>query len=605
MTLNQNPVDASEGVAPRRAHRPRQAIPDVFGIAIAGVIVASVLGVSLLASSMLREKVDEAQTQAAATLAETVAAVLSSGENTNADALTAAFDRFAAQSDLLALKWLGLDGQQRFRWPNAASNSTRSRDIGAPLTHNAVVRTPAGEPAGAVAVEVARSSTRAQQALLYGSCAAAIVVSLLGYLLIYRRMRRHAQPLAAIQSNLESYVTGVEQELVALCLSNSLGQIAECWNSFLDEMVQLREQARSESAEAPGGNAITKFEIRSLRSALDRLPVGVARFDAECCVKYINSVGARLLGREPDDVIGVYMGDLLTDDIARPLLIAQQHGAKSRAVDWRTGDEPESATVRMQVLPGASGARDDCLLFMQDVSHRVQADRARDDFLYHITHELRTPLTNIQAYAETLTRPDFDDEQTRKESYNVIISETRRLSHLVEDILSISQLEVGSLRIQWGDVDLIRLLRSMVQDNLGAADSKQVELALKLPPKAPQIRGDKHRLAVLLNNLIGNAVKYTPSGGRVDVELSVDESRVHVSVRDTGLGIRPEDQERIFEKFYRVASDEVQAIVGTGLGLAIAREIVRLHGGEITVKSEPGAGSTFTVELPLNAEKLP
>jgi signal transduction histidine kinase len=211
---------------------------------------------------------------------------------------------------------------------------------------------------------------------------------------------------------------------------------------------------------------------------------------------------------------------------------------------------------------------------------------------------LRTPLTNVQAYAETLTGPGFDDEQTRRECYNVIISETRRLSRLVEDILNISQLEVGTARIEMDTVDLVRLLRQIVQDHLGAADEKQIDLTLKLAPKVPKLRGDKQRLSVLMTNLIGNAVKYTPEGGQVDVALEVGERCLEITVADTGIGISPEDQRHVFEKFYRAASDDVQMIAGTGLGLAIAREVARLHGGDIRLESKPGEGSRFVVELP-------
>jgi signal transduction histidine kinase len=229
-------------------------------------------------------------------------------------------------------------------------------------------------------------------------------------------------------------------------------------------------------------------------------------------------------------------------------------------------------------------------------------ERARDNFLYHVTHELRTPLTNIHAYTETLTQPGFDDEQTRKECYNVIISETKRLSTLVENILNVSQLEVGTARLDIGEVDLARLVRQMVQDNLGHADEKQIDLTLSLPPKMPKIRGDKQRLCVLLNNLIGNAVKYTPEGGKVEVRIERIDQQIQIAVADTGIGIAPEDQAHVFDKFYRAADSAVQEESGTGLGLSLAREVARLHGGEIHLESKPGTGSTFTIELPAPAE---
>ena len=132
----------------------------------------------------------------------------------------------------------------------------------------------------------------------------------------------------------------------------------------------------------------------------------------------------------------------------------------------------------------------------------------------------------------------------------------------------------------------------------GSADSKNIDLVLSLPAKVPQLRGDKERLAVVLTNLVGNAVKYTPSGGRIDVRCTADGSRARITVTDTGIGIRPEDQEKIFEKFFRVDDERVSALPGTGLGLAIVKETVRLHGGAVFVESTPGKGSTFTVVLP-------
>jgi signal transduction histidine kinase len=138
----------------------------------------------------------------------------------------------------------------------------------------------------------------------------------------------------------------------------------------------------------------------------------------------------------------------------------------------------------------------------------------------------------------------------------------------------------------------------MVQDNLGAADEKGIDLTLKLPPKVPKIRADKQRLSVLFNNLIGNAIKYTPNGGRVDVVLEITDGFVELAVADSGLGIDPADQPHVFDKFYRAASERVQAVPGTGLGLAIAREVARLHGGDIQLESEPGKGSRFVVQLP-------
>ena len=236
---------------------------------------------------------------------------------------------------------------------------------------------------------------------------------------------------------------------------------------------------------------------------------------------------------------------------------------------------------------------------LQDITHEREQEQERSQFLYHVTHELRTPLTNIRAYAETLSEGVLKDPETLRECYNVIVGETQRLSRLVEDILSLSQMEAGAARLKMDDVNTARMVRQVVEDMQAQADEKSLELVLSMPAKLPVIRGDKERLAVVLTNLVGNAIKYTPEGGRVEVACGQEGARLHFKVADTGLGIGPAEQEKVFEKFYRSSDERVAALPGTGLGLALAMEIVRTHGGTISLESELGKGSTFTVVLPI------
>jgi len=254
-------------------------------------------------------------------------------------------------------------------------------------------------------------------------------------------------------------------------------------------------------------------------------------------------------------------------------------------------------TLRFWSTSGYAGSTE-LVLFVQDVTQAKESEQARDQFLYHVMHELRTPLTNIRAYAETLSQGVIDDEQTIRECYNVIMSETQRLNRLVEDILNVSQLEVGTARMDLAEVQLDKLLRSTVQDAQRSADTKNIDLLLNLPAKIPRLRGDKDRLKVVLTNLIGNAIKYTPDGGRVDVSCIEENERVRIAVTDNGIGIDPIDHDKIFDKFYRVDSEYVTEVPGTGLGLSIVKETVRVHGGSVLVTSTLGEGSTFTIVLP-------
>jgi two-component system phosphate regulon sensor histidine kinase PhoR len=228
----------------------------------------------------------------------------------------------------------------------------------------------------------------------------------------------------------------------------------------------------------------------------------------------------------------------------------------------------------------------------------VRADRAREDFVSQVTHELRTPLTNIRAYAETLSSGVFEDPRVITECYNVITKETRRLSRLIEDILSISQIEVGSIRLVHDDVDLRTLLTDAVRDVRGLAEEKQIDLQLVLPAKLEPMRADRDKLAVVINNLLGNALKYTPPGGEVHVGCKSTAEKVMITVKDNGIGIPPDEHERVFEKFQRGSDPRVASEPGTGIGLTTAREIARRHGGDIELMSAAGQGSTFVVTLP-------
>jgi signal transduction histidine kinase len=564
----------------------------------------------------LRSSDAETLTRALATTLGVVAEADEQGAETEREARASVSENllagFTQTAPVHSVRWSTPEGTVRFAWPSDVNASlslsaTPPRTAG-PATGGdgtavatAPVRTPTGKPAGTLRIETNASGYPEWPAYLLWTWGIAAAVTLLVFTVVYHRLRRHLRPMAAIERNLQSYAGGIEKELTALTLSDSLGSVARSWNLLLEHLGELQRQQHAAAQTGPARDVLARFESTVFRRLVDRLPFGVLCVRGDHHISYANASAAALLRRPPEQLVGVSVNDAVGDPaIAQALVGVQTRGGVGSAIDqtWQDGDQ--EATLRFRVLPISDQPRGgEALVTVEDIGQLREDQRARDNFLYHVTHELRTPLTSIHAYVETLTKPGFDDEQTRKECYNVIISETRRLSALVENILSISQLEVGTARLDVGDVDLVRLIRQMVQDNLGAADEKHIDLTLKLPPKAPKIRGDKQRLAVLLTNLLGNAIKYTAEQGKVQVTVAVGEQCVQMAVSDTGVGIAPEDQAHVFEKFYRAADERVQMVTGTGLGLAIAREVARLHGGEIRLQSELGKGSTFTVELPL------
>ncbi len=240
-------------------------------------------------------------------------------------------------------------------------------------------------------------------------------------------------------------------------------------------------------------------------------------------------------------------------------------------------------------------------LFAQNERLR-ELDRLKDEFIALVSHELRTPLTSIRGYTELLLDGEagkLTDEQ--RKFLGVVERNSHRLLHLVGDLLFLAQVEAGKLVLEVGEFDLGAVASESVETARPQAEAKAITLTLATGP-VPVVTGDRARVAQLLDNLVSNAVKFTPEGGRVDVRVRAREDQAIIEVRDSGMGIPADEQEFLFERFFRSSTATEQAIQGTGLGLAISKAIVEAHGGEITVASEEGTGTTFRIALPLHAE---
>jgi PAS domain S-box-containing protein len=225
-----------------------------------------------------------------------------------------------------------------------------------------------------------------------------------------------------------------------------------------------------------------------------------------------------------------------------------------------------------------------------------QLDRLKDEFVALVSHELRTPLTSIRGYLELITEDtNLTEDQTR--FIETIDRNAQRLQRVVGDLLFVAQVEAGKLSLEVADVNPNTLVEEAVQAAGPSAAAKSIELTAHLG-ELPEIRGDRARLAQVLDNFISNAIKFTPSFGRVTVTTRVLPGEVEVIVSDSGMGIPADELPLLFQRFFRAERATAGAIPGTGLGLAIAKAIVTGHGGRIRVESEDGAGTTFRVILP-------
>jgi signal transduction histidine kinase len=232
-------------------------------------------------------------------------------------------------------------------------------------------------------------------------------------------------------------------------------------------------------------------------------------------------------------------------------------------------------------------------------------DELKSEFVATVSHELRTPLSAIYGCAQTLRRSDVElDEGTAQRLLEVIAHECERLSRIVGDILLANQLDAGRLRLVQEEIDVDVLVAEVVEQMRASLDgATSVELAVRSAARLEPVVGDGDKLRQILLNLVDNAVKYSPEGGKVEISVEPREGGVRFAVSDQGLGIAHGEQQRIFGKFYRVDPNLTRGVGGTGLGLYICRELARRMDGRVSVRSREGEGSTFVVDLPLTAAR--
>jgi signal transduction histidine kinase len=233
------------------------------------------------------------------------------------------------------------------------------------------------------------------------------------------------------------------------------------------------------------------------------------------------------------------------------------------------------------------------------------ANRHKSEFLANMSHELRTPLNAIIGFSEVLGEKYFGELNPKQLEYaKDIHSSGKHLLSLINDILDLSKIEAGRMELEVSSFDLPSALSNAMTLIRERAQRHGIALGLEVDRELGEVEADERKFKQIMLNLLSNAVKFTPDGGKVDVSAKRLNGKVEVAVRDTGIGIAPEDQAAVFEEFKQVGRDRMGKAEGTGLGLALTRRFVELHGGAIRLESAPGKGSTFTVELPLSAGGL-
>ena len=416
---------------------------------------------------------------------------------------------------------------------------------------------------------------------------------------------RLTKPVAQVERCLQEIAIqplGIALEMAPLRARDavSLG-----WNRLVDQFEMLNRQASHGSLASVLERAVRSESDARYEEILQRLTDGVAVTDAEGRIAFANHAISALLGVNNDEesLLGEILEQRLIEAASNPdATEVLGVGAKCRTAvcELVQKDDGMDRVLRVSRMPMAGQRSTSHVWSLRDVTQQKLTEQTRDRFIDTATHELRTPLANIKAYAETLATSDCIDIELQKEFCNTINSEVTRLARFIDDLLSISSMEVGALTVDRQKVETARMFDEVLGKVEPLMVKKSIEFSTSLPPKMPEISMDKDKMIAVLVNILGNAAKYTPEGGRVSLKVIVADGRLHAAVKDSGFGISADDLPKLFEKFFRSDNPLVQAETGTGLGLSLAQEVVRMHGGDIAVESELTQGSTFTISIPLS-----
>lgn len=373
-----------------------------------------------------------------------------------------------------------------------------------------------------------------------------------------------------------------------------------------DDLTLLIESANA-TAERLGHTIRSLGSERDRSSAILRSMVeGVGVIDAREHLVFWNRAFADILNIAPDAGDGQPVIEVVRNTAVLKLIRAALKGEDALKGNITTGivqlrmfavtAAPVRATdaANSQIGEKPSGA----VVVLHDVTELRRLERVRQDFVANVSHEFKTPLTAIQGFAETLLGGALEDHKNNRRFLEIIRDHAAQLARVTDDLLKLARIEAGKLEVQLGPVSVADVVDLCTETALLRAQRKGIVVEADIPPDLPPVRADARLLREVLQNLLDNAVQYTPSGGKIEVHAEAGPCEVTVAVSDTGIGIPLADQERIFERFYRVDAARSREVGGTGLGLSIARHIVETLGGKISVESEVGRGSRFSFSIP-------
>ncbi|MFB7352283.1 cell wall metabolism sensor histidine kinase WalK, partial [Bacillus thuringiensis] len=421
--------------------------------------------------------------------------------------------------------------------------------------------------------------------IFLGGTAMSLVFTIFLGILVARTI---TQPIADMRKQAQAMAKGNYSRKVRVYGTDEIGQLAVTFNHLTNRL----QEAQS----------TTDAERRKLDSVLSNMTDGVIATDRKGRIILINDPALQLLHISRDITLGRPIASVLGIDQEYSFedLI---HMSDAINLNFSTSDAPYILRANFSVIQKETGFINGLITVLHDITEQEKIEMDRREFVSNVSHELRTPLTTMRSYLEALADGAWKDENIAPTFLNVTQTETERMIRLVNDLLQLSRMDSSDYELN-KDIVLFNSFFNRIIDRFEMSKSDKVQFARLFPETSFYVEIDTDKVTQVIDNIISNAIKYSPDGGNIRFGFTGQGDMLKVMISDDGMGIPKENVGRIFDRFYRVDRARARSMGGTGLGLAIAREMIEAHGGKIWAESEEGQGTTIFFTLPYDADEF-
>ncbi|MEX0717411.1 MAG: ATP-binding protein [Planctomycetaceae bacterium] len=468
-----------------------------------------------------------------------------------------------------------------------------SATVRRPMMYHAVRLGNGDAPIGYVRVAVDVSAVEEQVAslrrLTWGTALAAALVMVAFTALVLGRI---VKPLGRLTAAARAVEAGDRPPPLDIRRRDEIGELGAAFDAMSAAVANRVRELRRKGEQLEANS-------ERLATVLGAMIEGVVAVDDRERILFANPAARALLELGGPGVVGRPLWEAIRSPTLQQVVrraLAGDARPDEGAVEFELPRSQAVVSLIATRLPGEPTPG--VVLVLHDVTELRRLENLRREFVSNVSHELKTPLTSIQAYTETLLEGAIDEPETNRLFLSRIADQADRLNALIQDVLRLARIESGRDVFEVQPIEMKAIVEACVESHQPVAQSKGVDLFEEPPDEALKALADEEGLRTILDNLVDNAINYTPAGGTVTVRWRGDDATVRLEVEDTGVGIAPEHQGRIFERFYRVDRARSREVGGTGLGLSIVKHLATVFGGGVDVISRPGKGSRFTVQLP-------